>query len=148
LRLLVGDELAVGEDLEIAVAVRFEQFKKLWVHERLAANDAEEDVAHLLRFADELVERPGGHRLHLCRDVDPAALTAHIARIDDADIKERRKHLAALQAALVPLDAQGALDAHVPEQFPEQTLVRLEQDSAGHLEEHRAASIRRVFEVS
>ena len=43
---LVGDELAVGEDLEVAVGVRCEHVEQLRVHERLAAEDAEEAVAH------------------------------------------------------------------------------------------------------
>ena len=44
LRDFVGDELAVGEDLEVSVRVRGEQIEQLRVHERLAAEDAEEGV--------------------------------------------------------------------------------------------------------
>ena len=39
---LLGDELAVGEDLEIAVRMLREEVEQLRVHERLAAEDAEE----------------------------------------------------------------------------------------------------------
>ncbi len=82
-RFFIGDELAVGENLEVAIGVRFEQLEELRVHERLAADDAEEDVAHCLRFAHQLVERFRLHRFHFCRDIDPAALAAQIAGIDD-----------------------------------------------------------------
>ena len=57
---LVGDQLAVGEDLEVAVRVRGEDVQQLRVHERLAAEDAEVAVAVLLGVADDpvqLVER-------------------------------------------------------------------------------------------
>ena len=47
LRLLGRDEVAVGEDLEVAVGVLGEHVEQVRVHERLAADDAEEDVAHL-----------------------------------------------------------------------------------------------------
>ena len=51
LRHFVGDEVAVGEDLEVAIAVAAEDLQDLRVHERLAAEDAEERVAHRLGFA-------------------------------------------------------------------------------------------------
>ena len=44
---LVGDELAVGEDLEVAIGMRGQDVEQVRVHERLAAEDAEEAVAHL-----------------------------------------------------------------------------------------------------
>ena len=50
-RHFVGDEVAVGEDLKVAVAVAAEDLQHLRVHERLAAEDAEERVAHRLGFA-------------------------------------------------------------------------------------------------
>ena len=53
----VGDELAVGEDLEIAVRMRREQIEQLRVHERLAAEDAEERVPVRLRVGDRAVQR-------------------------------------------------------------------------------------------
>ena len=89
----VGDEVAVGEDLEVAVRVLGEHVEQLRVHERLAADDAEEDVAHLLRFADQLVERVGLDRLLLGGHIDPAALAAQVAAVDDRDVEKRRKEL-------------------------------------------------------
>ena len=55
---LVGDELAVGEDLEVAIGMLGEHVEQLRVHERLAADDAEEDVAHLLGFARSACATP------------------------------------------------------------------------------------------
>src|SRR6185436_20669269 len=47
---LVGDHLAVGEDLEVAVGVGLEEPDQVGVHERLPAQDPEEAVAVLLRI--------------------------------------------------------------------------------------------------
>ena len=61
----------------------------------------------------------GGH-------IDPAALAAEVAAIDDRDVQERRKDLAALEPAFVLLDGEHALEAHVPGELPEQPLVGFE----------------------
>ena len=53
---LVGDELAVREDLEVAVGMRREQIEQLRMQERLAAEDAEVGVAVRLRVADDAVQ--------------------------------------------------------------------------------------------
>src|SRR5207237_112550 len=100
---VLADELAVGEDLKVAIRVRLEQLKELGVHEGLAADDAEEDIAHGAGLADHAMERGRRHGLHLGGDVDPAALAAQVAAIDDRDVQKRRKDLAAFDAGLVPL---------------------------------------------
>src|SRR5207253_1888333 len=46
----VGNEMAIREDLEIAIAVIAENLQDFGMHERLAAEDAEERIAHRLRF--------------------------------------------------------------------------------------------------
>src|SRR5262245_50471174 len=104
LRALVGDEMAIGEYLEVAIGMLGEHVEQMRVHERLAADDAEEDVAHRLGLDDELVHGVGLDDLLLGRHVYPAALTAQVAAVDDRDIKERREDLAPLQAPLVLLD--------------------------------------------
>src|SRR5262249_33536070 len=91
-RLLVGDEVAVGEDLEVAVGVGGEEIEELRVHERLAADDAEEDVAHRLGLGDEAVERVERDGLLLGRHVHPAALAAQVAAVDDRNVEKRRKN--------------------------------------------------------
>ena len=76
----------------------------------------------------------------LARDVDPAALAAQIAAIDDGDVQERRKDLAALEPLLVLVDGEHALPAHVPGQLPQQTLVGFEQHAFGHFQKHGCTS--------
>ena len=51
---LVGNEVAIGEDLEVAVRVSFENVEQVGVHERLATDDAEKDIPHCAGFADQL----------------------------------------------------------------------------------------------
>ncbi len=105
------------------------------MHERLAADDAEEDVAHLLGLAHQLVEGVGLDGFLLGGDVHPAALAAQVAAVDDRDVEERREVFAALEAALVLLHGQHALPAHVPGQLPQEALVRFDQHSPGHFQQ-------------
>src|SRR5205085_88008 len=53
----IGDEMPVGEYLKIAIRMRREQIEKLRVHERLTADDAEEDVPHRLGFIHHAMKR-------------------------------------------------------------------------------------------
>src|SRR5205823_10954443 len=87
-RLGVGDELAVGEDLEVTVGVFGEHLDQVRVHEGLAADNAEEDVAHRPGLAHQLVERGRLNDLLFGGDIDPATLAAQIAAVDDRHIKE------------------------------------------------------------
>ena len=99
-----------------------------------------------LRFADQLVERVGRDRLLLHAHIDPAALAAEVAGVDDRDVQERREQLAAAQPPLVLVDRQGALEAHVVDELPEQPLVGFEQHALGELERreqgHGETSVR------
>jgi hypothetical protein len=56
--------------------------EQLGVHEGLAAENAEEGVAHLLGFADHAVHRRRVDGLLLGRHIDPASLAAEIATVD------------------------------------------------------------------
>jgi hypothetical protein len=88
------------------------------VHERLAAEDAEEGVAVLLRIEDRAVERgeiDGVLRL----DVDPATLAAEIAGVENREVEERREVFAAFDAALEFLDGEKALEAEIPRKLPD-----------------------------
>ena len=136
----VGDELAVGEDLEVAVR----------------------DAPRTCRAAAGAgTARRRGCRSSCCRaashrrsmrfmsssemrfdrrcDVDPAALAAQLAAGDHRDEEERREIFAALQPALVLLDRQHALDAEVPGELPEQPRVGSVQHAFG---EARASIMR------
>jgi hypothetical protein len=108
------------------------------VHQRLAADDAEEAVPHRLRLADEAVEGVGRDGLLLVGHVHPAALAAEVAGVDDGDVQERREHLAALEPQLVPVDGQGGAEAHVVGELPQEALVGLDEHPLGHLQEHGA----------
>src|SRR3989442_1333771 len=55
-RHLVGDELTVREDLEVAVWMRSEELQQLGMRERLAPEDAEVTVTVLLGVADDAAE--------------------------------------------------------------------------------------------
>src|SRR6185312_14736489 len=93
------DELAVGENLEVAVRVRREQVQQLRVHERLATKDAEESVAVLLGVSDRAIQRIEINRV-LFLDVHPTALATQVAGVDDRKVKERREIFAAFDAPL------------------------------------------------
>ena len=109
---VVGDELAVREDLEIAIGMGRDDVEELRVHEGFAADETEEIVAHFLRFVDQLVHGLKVDRLLLRGDIDPAALTSQIATVDDRDVQEGRKDDALLEPRPLPL--QRRLLRHHP----------------------------------
>jgi hypothetical protein len=109
--------MPVREDLEVAVGVSGEHVEQLRVHERLAADDAKEGVAHLLGFAHEAVPGVEADLLLLGRDIDPATLAAQVAGVEDRHVQERRKKLAALHATFVPQDRERSFDPHVPQEL-------------------------------
>src|SRR5262249_39063542 len=113
-----------------------ENFEELGVHERFAADDAEEDIAHLLSIGDQLVHRLQVDDLLFGGDIDPATLAAQITAIDDGDVKKWREDFAPSEPLLMLLDGQYPLKAHVPGQLPEEPLVRLEEKPFGHPEIH------------
>ena len=111
------------------------------MHERLAAEDAEEAVAHLLGLADQRFMAGRSIDLLLGGHIDPAALAAQVAAVDDREVQKRREELAALEPAFVALHREHALDAEVPGELPEQALVGGAQYSRTHLE-HRTHQLR------
>ena len=76
-----------------------EEVEQLRVHERLAAEDAEEAVAVGLGVVDEPVQVVEVDLDLGLIDVDPAALAAQIAGVEDGDVEERREIDAVLAAA-------------------------------------------------
>src|SRR5262249_22797407 len=107
------NELAVGEELEVAVGMRCKQVEQLRVHERLASQNAEERVAMALGVGDRAIERAEVNGV-LFFHVHPATLTTQVARVDDRDVEKRRKILAALDAPLEFLNRQHSLHPEVP----------------------------------
>src|SRR5206468_11921797 len=96
---LFGDELAVGEKLEVAVSMRREQVQQLRVHERLAAQNPEEGVPVLFGVGDGAIQAVQIDGV-LLLDIYPAALAAKVAGVDDREIEKRRKIVAAFDAPL------------------------------------------------
>ena len=115
----LGDELAVGEDLEVAVRVRREQVEQLGVHEGLAAEDAEEGVPVGLGVVDGGVERIEVNGDALGGDIHPAALAAQVAGVQDGEVEKRREELAVLNPLFEELDGADAFVTEVPKKFPE-----------------------------
>jgi hypothetical protein len=69
------------------------------VHERFAAENAEEGVPVALGVSDGPVERVEVNGV-LLRDIHPATLTAEVARVENRKIEEGRKVLAPPDAPL------------------------------------------------
>ena len=85
-RHLIGDELAVGENLKVAILMLRQNIEQPFVHKRLAAEDAEETIARLASLADEPVQLLRLNLLLLCRDIHPTALAAEVAGIEHRNI--------------------------------------------------------------
>src|SRR5262249_53939157 len=110
--------------------------QKMRVHERLAADDAEKDVTHLLAFVNELVKSFRLDDFLLGSHVHPTTLATQVATIDDGNVEEWRGDIASFEPLLVFLDGARSLPAHVPGQFPQGPLVGLEQKTFGKSEVH------------
>jgi len=72
-RYFFGNELAIGEDLEITARMRLKQFEQLRIHERLAAKNTEETVPVRLGIFDQVVECGQIDRLAWRLHINPAA---------------------------------------------------------------------------
>ena len=114
---LVGDELSVREDLEVAVGMGREQVEQLRMEERLATQNAEVGVPVRLGVVDDPVQLLERHLLRGCGHVHPAPLAAQLTARDDRDEEERREVLPAPPPALVELDRANALDAEVVDEL-------------------------------
>ena len=147
-RHLLRDELAIGEKLKVTVRMRREQVEQLRVHERFAAQNAEKSVPVPFGIGDGAVQRMEIDAVSLL-DIHPAALATQIARIEDGEVKERRKIFAALDAPLELFHRQHPLHAEVPEKLRDAPLVSGAQGSEDECREHfqRApADVCRLFD--
>jgi hypothetical protein len=132
----LGDELSVGEDLEVAVGMSGKDIEQLRVHERFAAEQAEEGVAVRLRVADEAIHRIEIEGGALGFDIHPATLAAQVAGVDDRDVEERREVLAVAQPPLEALDGEHPFHPEIPEELPDAFRVGGAQGAKGELREH------------
>ena len=133
---LVGDQLTVGEDLEVAVRVSGEQIEELGMQKRLAAENAEVGVAVSLGVADDPIELVERHFLGRRGDIDPATLAPQLAARDHRNEQKRRKVLAALAPPFVELDRANALDAEVVDELRHHSWLGFGQDALGQGEQH------------
>ena len=136
-----GDQLAVGEDLEVAVAMPLEEIEEPRMEERLATEKAEERVPVRFRVGDDPVELLRRHHRPRRLDVDPASLAAEVAGIDDREVEERREDDPTALAGLESLHGEHAFEAEVPAGLP-QALRRHGGDDAGReLRKHGGPSV-------
>src|SRR5262245_36426594 len=117
------------------------------MHERLAAKDAEENVAVSLGVVDETIHRIQIDVLTRRFHINPAALATQVATVNDRDIEERRKVFAATDSLLELLDREHSLDAKIPRKFPEAPHVSGSQCSIDKAREHAKRSGWRVLPV-
>ena len=128
-----GDELAVGEDLKVGVGVVAEDLEEFLVHEGFSAEDAEEAVASSFGFVDHFVHGGDVELVLLGFDVYPAALALEVATVDDGNVEEGGEVFALFHPLFVKHDGAGSFDSEVPEEFPYEAFVGLEQNAFGHL---------------
>ena len=122
-RHMVGDEVPVGEDLEIAIGMSAEDLQDVSVHEGFSTDDAKEVVTLLIGFANNSGQRFEFNLFLFGSHVDPTTLAAEVATVDDRDVEKRRKELATCQSPFVLLNRPGAFEAKIPGQLPEQPLI-------------------------
>ncbi len=123
-------EVAIGENLEVAIGVLREHVEEVGMHERFAPDNAEKHIPHRSGFTDEAVEHLWTHRLLPGGDIDPAALTAEIAAVDHGNVQKGREELPPAQAQLMPVDRQRSLETHQIQQAQEQSFVGFPQEAA------------------
>ena len=132
----LGDHLAVREDLEVGVRVHGEEVEELRVHEGLAAEDAEEGIPAPLGVVHDLVQLVEVQGLARLIDIDPAALAAEVAGVQDGNVKEGREELALLHALLVKHHRARPLVAEIPADLGQAKRIDGAQDAGGEGEEH------------
>lgn len=128
--------------------MRREEVEQFRVHERLAAEDAEERVPVFFCVSDRAIERVEIDLRALGLHVHPAALAAQVAGVQNREVEEGRKIFAALDAALEFFDREQALHAEIPQELPEQPHIGRAEDAEGELWKHGRAewSIRAAFQ--
>jgi hypothetical protein len=72
----------------------------------------------------------------LRRHINPTALTAQVATVDNRNVQIGRKELAAFQPPLMQVNRPQPFHAHVPGQLPQQALIGFQQHSFGESKIH------------
>lgn len=119
----VGDEVSVGEDLKIDVAIGFEDFQQIAVHEGFATENPKEAIPHRFGLGDGFVRCFQFDAVLFRTNVDPTSLASQITAIDDRKVEERREELAFLEPSFVFVNAQKAANAERPASFQEEAFI-------------------------
>jgi hypothetical protein len=130
--------MSIRKHLKVAIGMPTENFQDIGVHKRLAANDAKEKIALLVGFANDAGERVDFDLFLLRRNVDPAALAAKIAAIDDRDVEKWGEKVAPPETLLVFLNRSSTLKRKVVRQLPKQSQIGFGQQTFGVAEVHIA----------
>ena len=133
---LFGDHLAVGEDLKVAVGVLGEEVEEAGVEEGFAAEDTEEAITVLAGVVDEAVEFVEFDEVAGGVDVDPAALAAEVAAVDDAEVEEGGEDDAFFKALFEEVDGAGAFESEIPRHGAEEAGVDRAGDAGTELKDH------------
>ncbi len=112
------------------------------MHERLAAEDTKEGIPHRLGLVDSAIERFDIYFSLLGSHIDPTALAAQIATVDNRYIEERREELAAFESSLMFLNTAQSLPTRLVGKLPQQTFVGLPEQPFGHAKVHRKCFLK------
>jgi hypothetical protein len=106
------------------------------MHKRFTAEEAEKGVAVGFGIVDEPVHGREIDGVSIRIDIDPAALTAEVAGVDNGNVKKWRKIFAAAEAALEFLDREHSFEPEIPGELPQAALVGCSQGSIDEAREH------------
>lgn len=133
---LVGDQLAIGKDLEVAIGMLPEHFKQIWMHERFTTENPEVAVPMLLGIQDQSVEILLADHLSRRCHIDPATLASQLATVDDGDEQEGRKVDPLFESFLVFLHRSHSLVPKVVGELPKKSLVNFVEHAICELSDH------------
>ena len=88
------------------------------------SEDAEETVPLRLCVCNELGDGVDVQFRALSLNIDPTALAAQVARIQDRDVEKSRKVFSSTNARFKTLDADQSLDPEVPKKLQETFGIR------------------------
>ena len=108
------DELAIGENLEIAIGMHCQKVEQFRMHEGLSAQDPEEGITVTFSVIDDLIEFIKLDGFTWLIHVHPAALAAQVAGVENGDVKEWREELPFFHALFKQQHRARALVAKVP----------------------------------
>ncbi len=138
----IGNKLPIRENLKVAVGMTLENFEELGVHEGFAAKDPKEGVPHFFGFLNEPRHGFDVDFFLFGGDIDPAALAAQVATVNDRDIEEGREEFPPFEAFFVLVYGKGAFEAKVVSQFPDKSFIRLHQNAFSHFQVHKLSQFR------